>query len=55
MALQEKAIACGVGLTVLTMVLRFVAAPAVALIGAFIVGLRGDVLRFAVIQVNIHH
>lgn len=52
MALQEKAIACGVSLTILGMVLRFIVGPATALIGALAMGLRGDVLRFAIIQVN---
>lgn len=52
MALQDKAIACGVSLTVLAMVLRFMVAPAIGLIGALVMGLRGDVLHFAIIQVN---
>ncbi|XP_078175401.1 putative auxin efflux carrier component 5a [Carex rostrata] len=50
MALQEKTIACGVSLTILGMVLRFIVGPATALIGALAMGLRGDVLRFAIIQ-----
>jgi auxin efflux carrier family len=51
MALQEKLIACGPGLTVYVMVLRFIAAPAAMAIGSIVVGLRGDTLRIAIIQV----
>ncbi|GFS46028.1 auxin efflux carrier family protein [Actinidia rufa] len=50
MALQEKVISCGVTLTVFGMVLRFIAGPAAMAIGAIVVGLRGDVLRVAIIQ-----
>ncbi|XP_072973561.1 auxin efflux carrier component 5-like [Typha angustifolia] len=50
MALQEKIIACGPLLTVFGMVLKLVAGPAAAAIGAMALGLRGDVLRLAIIQ-----
>ncbi|WCJ26771.1 Auxin efflux carrier family protein [Euphorbia peplus] len=50
MALQEKVIACGTGLTVIGMVLRFIAGPAAMAIGSIAIGLRGDVLRIAIIQ-----
>ncbi|OAY43869.1 auxin efflux carrier component 5 [Manihot esculenta] len=50
MALQEKLIACGTGLTVVGMVLRFIAGPAAMAIGSIAVGLHGDVLRVAIIQ-----
>ncbi|KAB5512350.1 hypothetical protein DKX38_029378 [Salix brachista] len=50
MALQEKVIACGASLTVIGMVLRFVAGPAAMAIGSLAVGLQGDVLRVAIIQ-----
>ncbi|XP_077227454.1 auxin efflux carrier component 5-like [Tasmannia lanceolata] len=50
MALQEKLIACGVKLTLFSMVLRFIAGPATMAIGAFAVGLNGTTLRVAVIQ-----
>ncbi|KAJ3681243.1 hypothetical protein LUZ60_015732 [Juncus effusus] len=50
MGQQEKAITCGPALTVLGMVLRFLVGPATALIGAAAVGLRGDLLRLAIIQ-----
>ena len=52
MALQEKAIACGPSLTMLGMVLRFIAGPAATTLGAFAMGLRGNVLRLAIIQVS---
>ncbi|XP_065851693.1 auxin efflux carrier component 5-like [Euphorbia lathyris] len=50
MALQEKVIACGTGLTIIGMVLRFIAGPVAMAIGSIVVGLRGDVLRIAIIQ-----
>ena len=50
MALQEKIIACGAGPTILSMALRFVAGPAATAAGAMALGLRGDVLRLAIIQ-----
>ncbi|CAL5000980.1 unnamed protein product [Urochloa decumbens] len=50
MAQQERIIACGAGLAALGMVLRFVAGPLATLVGAAAFGLRGDVLRFAIIQ-----
>ncbi|KAL8166246.1 hypothetical protein V2J09_007745 [Rumex salicifolius] len=50
MALQEKLIACGPSLTVFGMVLKFIAGPSAMAIGAIAVGLRGDVLRVAIIQ-----
>jgi auxin efflux carrier family len=53
MALQEKFIACGIGLTVFGMVLRFIAGPAAMAIGSIAVGLQGDTLRIAIIQVII--
>ncbi|KAG8057309.1 hypothetical protein GUJ93_ZPchr0002g22988 [Zizania palustris] len=50
MALQEKIIVCGAGPTVLGMALRFVAGPAATAVAAIALGLRGDVLRLAIIQ-----
>ncbi|KAL5834387.1 hypothetical protein ACOSQ4_013884 [Xanthoceras sorbifolium] len=50
MALQEKLIACGTSLTVIGMVLKFIAGPAAMAIGCIAVGLHGDVLRVAIIQ-----
>ncbi|KAI3897208.1 hypothetical protein MKX03_032399 [Papaver bracteatum] len=49
-ALQEKILACGVRLTLFGLVLRFVAGPAAMAIGCLAVGLRGDVLRVAIVQ-----
>ena len=53
MALQEKFIVCGASLTALGMVLKFIAGPAAMAIGSIAVGLHGDVLRVAIIQVII--
>ncbi|KAI3946600.1 hypothetical protein MKX01_014458 [Papaver californicum] len=49
-ALQEKILACGVRLTLFGLVLRFIAGPAAMAIGCVAVGLRGDVLRVAIVQ-----
>ncbi|KAM0880181.1 hypothetical protein ACQ4PT_033750 [Festuca glaucescens] len=48
--LQDKISMTGSGLTTLGMVLRFVAAPAATAVGAILLGLRGDLLRVAIIQ-----
>nr|GLL36071.1 auxin efflux carrier component 5-like [Ipomoea trifida] len=50
MALQEKLISCGASLTILGMVLKFIAGPAAMAIGCIAMGLHGDVLRVAIIQ-----
>ncbi|TVU04953.1 hypothetical protein EJB05_48098, partial [Eragrostis curvula] len=50
MAQQERMVACGPGLAALGMALRFVAGPVATLVGAVALGLRGDVLRLAIIQ-----
>ncbi|XP_038889666.1 auxin efflux carrier component 5 [Benincasa hispida] len=50
MALQEKLIACGPTLTIIGMVLKFIAGPAAMAIGSIAMGLHGDVLRVAIIQ-----
>lgn len=49
--LQDKFIVCGLGLTVLSLVLRFIVAPAATIAGALILGLRGDLLRVTILQV----
>lgn len=54
MALQEKVIDCGVRLTVFGMVMRFVVAPVTFAVGSLAVGLRGDALHVAIIQVSIY-
>jgi hypothetical protein len=51
-ALQDKFIICGPGLTALSLGLRFVAGPAAAAAAAAALGLRGDLLRFAIVQVE---
>lgn len=51
MALQEKILACGPSLTAFGMALKFVAGPVATAIGAIAVGLRGDILHLAIIQV----
>ncbi|CAL9162995.1 unnamed protein product, partial [Musa hybrid cultivar] len=50
MALQDKIVACGPKLSVFGMVLKFIAGPAATAISAVSVGLRGDLLRVAIIQ-----
>ncbi|XP_019160702.1 PREDICTED: auxin efflux carrier component 5-like [Ipomoea nil] len=50
MALQEKLISCGASLTILGMVLKFIAGPAAMAIACIAMGLHGDVLRVAIIQ-----
>ncbi|XP_057952911.1 auxin efflux carrier component 5-like [Malania oleifera] len=50
MAKQKRIISCGKTLTVFGMILRFIGGPAAMAIGAIAVGLRGDVLRIAIIQ-----
>lgn len=52
MAKQEKLIACGTSLTVLAIVLKFLAGPAAMAISCIAVGLHGDILRVAIIQVS---
>lgn len=52
MALQDKLISCGPTLSVFGLVLKFIAGPAAMAISAIAVGLHGDVLRVAIIQVT---
>ena len=54
MALQEKLIACGPSLTLFGMLLKFIAGPATMAIGSYAVGLHGDALRVAIIQVILY-
>lgn len=51
MSQQKKVIACGPNLAAFSMILRFVAGPAAMAVAAIAVGLRGNVLRVAIIQV----
>ncbi|PHT59758.1 putative auxin efflux carrier component 4 [Capsicum baccatum] len=50
MALQGNIIACGAALTIYAMILRFVVGPATMALGCVVLGLRGNVLRIAIIQ-----
>ncbi|KAJ1286834.1 hypothetical protein BS78_03G382400 [Paspalum vaginatum] len=50
MAQQEKVLACGPGYAALGLALKFALGPAAMAIGSIAVGLRGDVLRVAIIQ-----
>ncbi|XP_062207904.1 probable auxin efflux carrier component 5a [Phragmites australis] len=50
MAQQEKLLACGPSFAALGLVLKFALGPAAMAIGSIAVGLRGDVLRVAIIQ-----
>ncbi|KAM3258661.1 hypothetical protein ACQJBY_050441 [Aegilops geniculata] len=48
--LQDKLVVCRPGLTALGMAMRFVAASAATAVGALLLGLRGDLLRVAILQ-----
>ncbi|XP_019166993.1 PREDICTED: auxin efflux carrier component 5-like [Ipomoea nil] len=50
MALQEKIISCGTGLTIYGLVLRFVIGPATSALGAMLLRLHGDVFKIAIVQ-----
>ncbi|XP_057801699.1 auxin efflux carrier component 5-like [Salvia miltiorrhiza] len=50
MASQEKVLACGAKLTIIGMALKFIADPVAMALASFAVGLRGEVLRVAIIQ-----
>jgi auxin efflux carrier family len=52
MALQPKIIACGNSIAVLGMVIRFLVGPAVMAAASIAIGIRGVLLRVAVIQVQ---
>lgn len=52
MALQEKIIACGVGLSMYGMCLRFVCGPLITGVSALALGLRSDILAIVIIQVK---
>ncbi|XP_056168170.1 auxin efflux carrier component 5 isoform X2 [Syzygium oleosum] len=49
-AMQRKVIACGMKMACLGMVLRFIAGPALMTVSSLVMGLRGDVLRIAIMQ-----
>ncbi|VAH67783.1 unnamed protein product [Triticum turgidum subsp. durum] len=50
MAQQERILACGLGYAALGLALKFGLGPVAMAIGSIAVGLRGDVLRVAIIQ-----
>ncbi|KAI3924266.1 hypothetical protein MKW98_032467 [Papaver atlanticum] len=50
MALQPRMIACGNKVATFSMGVRFLTGPAVMAAASFIVGLRGDLLRIAIVQ-----
>lgn len=52
MALQPKLIACGKSVAASTMAVRFLLGPAVMAVSSAAVGLRGTLLRIAVVQVR---
>lgn len=51
MALQPKLIACGNSVATFAMAVRFLTGPAVMAVAAIAIGLRGDLLRVAIVQV----
>lgn len=51
MAMQGKVMACGATLTAFGMIIRFIATPVTMGVVALAIGLRGNVLRIAIIQV----
>ncbi|KAG7032541.1 Auxin efflux carrier component 4, partial [Cucurbita argyrosperma subsp. argyrosperma] len=50
MGLQPKMIACGNSVAVFSMAIRFLTGPAVMAIASFAIGLRGTLLRVAIVQ-----
>lgn len=53
MALQPRIIACGNSIAAFAMAVRFITGPAVMAAASIAVGLRGVLLRIAIVQVNI--
>ncbi|GAB2216623.1 hypothetical protein Droror1_Dr00024398 [Drosera rotundifolia] len=51
MALQPKMIACGNKLAAFSMAVRFITGLAVMAVASIIIGLRGDLLRIAIVQI----
>ncbi|GAB2296969.1 Peptidyl-prolyl cis-trans isomerase pin4 [Dionaea muscipula] len=50
MALQPKILACGGTLATFSMAVRFITGPAVMAVASIVIGLRGDLLRIAIVQ-----
>lgn len=51
MASNDKIMACGAKATIIGMILRFIVGPMSVGLACLAVGLRGDVLRIAIVQV----
>lgn len=51
MGLQPKMIACGNSVATFAMAIRFLTGPAVMAIASIAIGLRGTLLRVAIVQV----
>ncbi|CAA3025033.1 probable auxin efflux carrier component 1b [Olea europaea subsp. europaea] len=51
MALQPRMIACGKSVTAFSMAVRFLTGPAVMAAASVAIGLRGDVLHIAIVQI----
>lgn len=52
MGLQPKMIACGNSVATFAMAIRFLTGPAVMAIASIAIGLRGTLLRVAIVQVS---
>ncbi|KAL7000997.1 Peptidyl-prolyl cis-trans isomerase pin4, partial [Sarracenia purpurea var. burkii] len=50
MALQPKLISCGYKIAAFSMVVRFFIGPAVMAVASIVVGIRGTLLRVAIVQ-----
>ena len=53
MALQPRIIACGNSIAAFSMAVRFLTGPAVMAVASIAVGLRGVLLRVAIVQVTL--
>lgn len=51
MALQPKIIACGNSVATFAMAVRFITGPAIMAVASIAIGLHGDLLRIAIVQV----
>ncbi|XP_057547851.1 auxin efflux carrier component 4-like [Amaranthus tricolor] len=53
MALQPKIIACGNKVAIFSMAIRFLTGPAVMAVASIAIGLKGDLLRVAIVQASL--
>ena len=51
MALQPRIIACGNSVAAFAMAVRFITGPAVMAVASIAIGIRGNLLRIAIVQV----